>query len=430
MTRSEELFARGCRVIPGGVNSPVRAFGSIGGTPRMIASADRTRMRDEDGREYLDFVGSWGPMILGHNHPVVREAVIKAVEGGLSFGAATKREVEMAELICANVPNVEMVRMVNSGTEAVMSAIRAARGFTGRDKIVKFMGCYHGHTDALLVQAGSGVMTAGIPDSAGVPRGCTQDTLSAVYNDLSSVEALFLSFPQEIAAVIVEPLAANMGVVLPEPDFLEGLRSLCTQYGALLIFDEVITGFRLAFGGAQQFFGIDADLVTFGKIIGAGMPVGAYGGRREIMQRVAPLGPVYQAGTLSGNPVAMAAGLAQLGFLHEHPEAYHELNQKSSRFFGRINELAKENAIPVQLNHCASLGCIFFTETEVVNYETAKTSDTSRYAAYFRWMLDRGIYLAPAQFEAMFLSMAHQEEELSSVIGLIEEYFHAFSPVC
>ncbi len=430
MTRSEELFARGCRVIPGGVNSPVRAFGSIGGTPRMIASADWTRMRDEDGREYLDFVGSWGPMILGHNHPVVREAVIKAVEGGLSFGAATKREVEMAELICANVPNVEMVRMVNSGTEAVMSAIRAARGFTGRDKIVKFMGCYHGHTDALLVQAGSGVMTAGIPDSAGVPRGCTQDTLSAVYNDLSSVEALFLSFPQEIAAVIVEPLAANMGVVLPEPDFLEGLRSLCTQYGALLIFDEVITGFRLAFGGAQQFFGIDADLVTFGKIIGAGMPVGAYGGRREIMQRVAPLGPVYQAGTLSGNPVAMAAGLAQLGFLHEHPEAYHELNQKSSRFFGRINELAKENAIPVQLNHCASLGCIFFTETEVVNYETAKTSDTSRYAAYFRWMLDRGIYLAPAQFEAMFLSMAHQEEELSSVIGLIEEYFHAFSPVC
>jgi glutamate-1-semialdehyde 2,1-aminomutase len=401
----------------------VRAFGSIGGTPRMIASADGTHMTDEDGTTYLDFVGSWGPMILGHNHPVVREAVVKACENGLSYGAATAREVEMAELICSSIPNIDMVRMVNSGTEAVMSAIRAARGYTGRDKIVKFMGCYHGHSDALLVQAGSGVMTAGIPDSAGVPKGCTQDTLSAVYNDAASVEQLFETFPDEIAAVIVEPVGANMGVVPPAEGFLEALRALCTRYGAVLIFDEVITGFRLGFTGAQGYFGVDADLVTYGKIIGAGMPVGAYGGKREIMERVAPVGPVYQAGTLSGNPVAMAAGLAQLTLLKEHPDWYEQLNAKGDWFFGEVRSLVNESGSKAQVNSCGSLGCIFFTETPVVNYETAKTSDTTAYAKYFKQMLANQIYLAPAQFEAMFLSMAHTKEELTGVLEVMRKCF-------
>ncbi|MCD8157159.1 MAG: glutamate-1-semialdehyde 2,1-aminomutase, partial [Clostridiales bacterium] len=288
MTQSEQLFERAVKVIPGGVNSPVRAFGSVGQSPRMIASADGAHMTDEDGITYLDFVGSWGPMILGHNHPAVREAVTKACEQGLSYGAATKREVEMAELICSSVPNLEMVRMVNSGTETVMSAIRAARGYTGRDKIIKFMGCYHGHSDALLVQAGSGVMAAGIPGSAGVPEGCTQDTLSAIYNDTESVQKLFDTFPDEIAAVIAEPVGANMGVVPPQQGFLQDLRAICTKYGTVLIFDEVIAGFRLAFGGAQEYFGVDADLITYGKIIGAGMPVGAYGGKKEIMEQISP----------------------------------------------------------------------------------------------------------------------------------------------
>ena len=423
MTKSEAIFERACKVIPGGVNSPVRAFGSIGGTPRMICSADGTHMTDEDGNTYLDFVGSWGPMILGHNHPAVKESVIKACEDGLSFGAATKREVEMAELICSSIPNVDMVRMVNSGTEAVMSAIRTARGYTGRDKIVKFMGCYHGHSDALLVQAGSGVMTAGIPDSAGVPKGCTQDTLSAVYNDASSVEKLFETFPEEIAAVIVEPVGANMGVVPPAPGFLESLRSLCTKYGAVLIFDEVITGFRLGFTGAQGYFGVDADLVTYGKIIGAGMPVGAYGGKREIMSCVAPVGPVYQAGTLSGNPVAMAAGLAQLTILKDHPEIYQELNEKGDWFYGEVKRLLEKTELPAQATSCGSLGCIFFTNTPVVNYETAKTSDTSLYASYFKHMLENHIYLAPAQFEAMFLSAAHTREELVGVLDVMRGFF-------
>ena len=423
MTKSEALFERACKVIPGGVNSPVRAFGSIGGKPRMIAGADRTHMTDEDGNTYIDFVNSWGPMILGHNHPAVREAVIKACEKGLSYGAATKAEVEMAELICSTIPNVEMVRMVNSGTEAVMSAIRTARGYTGRDKIIKFMGCYHGHSDALLVQAGSGVMTAGIPDSAGVPRGCTKDTLSAVYNDAASVEKLFQEFPKEIAAVIVEPVGANMGVVVPEPGFLEELRALCTRYGALLIFDEVITGFRLGFTGAQGYFGVDADLVTYGKIIGAGMPVGAYGGKREIMKKVAPVGPVYQAGTLSGNPVAMAAGLAQLTILKNDPDIYSELNKKSDWFFGEMKRMLEELSVPARLNCCGSLGCVFFTETPVSDYATAKTSDTAMYSRYFAHMLENGIYLAPSQFEAMFLSAAHTREELVKVLAVMREFF-------
>lgn len=380
-------------------------------------------MTDEDGNRYLDFVGSWGPMILGHNHPAVREAVAKACENGLSFGAATRREVEMAELICRHVRNIDMVRMVNSGTEAVMSAIRAARGYTGRDKIVKFTGCYHGHSDALLVQAGSGVMTAGIPDSAGVPKGCTADTLSAVYNDIDTVRSLFDAFPDEIAAVILEPVGANMGVVPPKDGFLQEIRSLCTKYGAVLIFDEVITGFRLGFEGAQGYFGVDADLVSYGKIIGGGMPVGAYGGRREIMECVAPLGPVYQAGTLSGNPVAMAAGYAQLSLLKNHPEIYTGLNRKGEWFFGEIRSIVAETGGSAVVNSCGSLGSIFFTDREVVDYETAKTSDTAKYADYFGYMLNSGIYLAPAQFEAMFLSAAHTEEELEHVLELIRTYF-------
>ncbi|MDY3917745.1 MAG: glutamate-1-semialdehyde 2,1-aminomutase [Candidatus Limivivens sp.] len=422
MTRSEELFQKAVNLIPGGVNSPVRAFGSIGGTPRFIARADGAYMYDVDGKKYLDFISSWGPMILGQNHPAIRESVIRACEDGLSFGAATEKEVEMAELICEIVPSVEMVRMVNSGTEAVMSAVRAARGYTGRDKIVKFMGCYHGHSDALLVQAGSGVMTAGIPDSAGVPAGCTADTLSAVYNDLASVETLFETFPKEIAAVIVEPLAANMGVVVPKEGFLEGLRALCTKYGAVLIFDEVITGFRLGIDGAQGYYGVQADLTTFGKIIGAGMPVGAYGGKREIMERVAPVGPVYQAGTLSGNPVAMAAGLAQLRILKDNPQIYTELNEKGAWFFAEMENIVKDAGKPWQVNHDGSLGSLFFTEVPVTDYASAKTSDTAAFADYFNFMLEKGIYLGPSQFEAMFLSAAHTREELANVLELLKSY--------
>ncbi len=422
MSRSEALFQRACRVIPGGVNSPVRAFGSVGETPRFIRSANGAYLTDADGVEYLDFVGSWGPMILGHNHPAVREAVQEACEGGLSYGAATEYEVQIAELICSEVPNIEMIRMVNSGTEAVMSAIRAARGYTGRDKIVKFMGCYHGHSDALLVQAGSGVMTAGVPDSAGVPAGCTKDTLSAVYNDLGSVEKLFAEFPEEIAAVIVEPVAANMGVVPPEEGFLQGLRSLCTRYGAVLIFDEVITGFRLGFTGAQGYFGVDADLVTYGKIIGAGMPVGAYGGKREILSLVAPSGPVYQAGTLSGNPVAMQAGMAQLKLLREHPEIYTELNRKGDWFFEELKKALKECSLPYQVNHVGSLGSLFFTGGPVTDYASAKTSDTALFASWFRYMLGKQIYFAPSQFEAIFLSAAHTREELEQVLELGREF--------
>ena len=379
MGRSEALFAEAMEHIPGGVNSPVRAFGSVGEIPRFIASAKGAYMTDADGQTYLDFVGSWGPMILGHNHPEVLADVLEACREGLSFGAATEREVEMADLICSIVPSIEMVRMVNSGTEAVMSAIRAARGFTGRNKIIKFAGCYHGHSDAMLVKAGSGVMTAGIPDSAGVPAGCTQDTLTAVYNDLDSVQAIFDQFRGEIAAVIVEPVAANMGVVLPKEGFLEGLRRICTEQGSLLIFDEVITGFRLSLSGAQGYFGIEPDLTTFGKIIGGGMPVGAYGGRKDVMKLIAPSGPVYQAGTLSGNPVAMAAGLRQLKLLRETPDFYEKLNHKADGFFENMQEAVKAAGKPWQINHIGSLGCIFFTDRPVTNYAEAKTSDTKKF---------------------------------------------------
>lgn len=425
MTKSEKIFEQAVRFIPGGVNSPVRAFGSIGSTPRMIARASGACMWDEDGNEYIDLIGSWGPMILGHGNTTVLEAVMDACVKGLSFGTATKLEVEMARLICDSIPSIEMIRMVNSGTEAVMSAIRLARGFTGRDKMIKFSGCYHGHSDGLLVQAGSGAMTAGIPDSAGVPAGCTRDTLTADYNDLASVEQLFVQFPEEIACVIVEPVAANMGVVFPEAGFLEGLRYLCTKYGALLIFDEVITGFRLGFGGAQEYFGVRPDLTTYGKIIGAGMPVGAYGGRRKIMEMVSPSGPVYQAGTLSGNPVAMAAGYAQLTILREHPEYYRQLNEKADIFFRKLEIAVEAAGKACQVNHIGSLGCLFFTGEHVRDYASAKTADTAQYADYCNYMLDHGVYLAPAQFEAMFLSMAHTPEQLDHVVDLVAEYLMA-----
>ena len=412
MGRSEELFEEAVNLIPGGVNSPVRAFGSVGMTPRFIASAEGAYMTDADGKRYLDYVGSWGPMILGHANPMVLEKVMEACRRGLSFGAATEAEVDMARLICSMVPSVEMVRMVNSGTEAVMSAVRAARGYTGRNKIIKFEGCYHGYSDAMLVKAGSGVMTAGVPDSSGVPAGCTEDTLLAVYNDLDSVKDLFDAWDGQIAALIVEPVGANMGMVPPAPGFLEGLRKLCTEHGAVLIFDEVITGFRLARGGAQEYYGIQADLTTYGKIIGGGMPVGAYGGRREIMEVVSPVGKVYQAGTLSGNPVAMAAGLAQLTYLNEHPEIYKDLERKGELLYGGMENLCREHNLPYQVNHVSSLGCLFFSADPVTDYASAKKSDTKAFTEYFRQMLESGIYIAPSQFEAMFLSAAHTDEEL------------------
>jgi len=421
MDKSEQIFCEGKKYIPGGVNSPVRAFASIESTPPVIKKADKAVLWDEDGNSYIDFVGSWGPMILGHNHPLVYKSVVEAAKWGLSFGAATKIEVDMAKLICEMVPSIEMVRMVNSGTEAVMSAVRVARGYTHRNKIIKFDGCYHGHSDGLLVAAGSGVMTAGVPDSAGVPENVTKDTLTASYNCLEEVEAHFKRQGEEIAAVVVEPVAANMGVILPEPGFLEGLRKLCNTYGAVLIFDEVITGFRLGPGGAQEYFHVTPDLTTLGKIIGAGMPVGAYGGKREIMEMAAPIGPVYQAGTLSGNPVAMAAGITLLGILKEHPEYYKKLNETSDAFFGKIKEIIKNKGKNYQVNHIASLGSIFFTGEAVTDYVTAKTADTQAFGRYARAMIKKGIYVAPSQFEAMFLSMAHTEEQLEETLKIIEE---------
>ena len=423
MTKSEKLFERAVKRIPGGVNSPVRSYGAIGEAPRFIEKADKCYIYDADGNCYVDYIDSWGPMILGHNFPAIRESVVKACENGLSFGCATEIEVEMAEFICDHIPHVDMIRMVNSGTEAVMSAIRAARGFTGKDKIIKFAGCYHGHSDALLVSAGSGVMTSGVPDSAGVPKGCTQDTMTAVYNDLDSVRALMEQADGQTAAVIVEAVGANMGVVPPKKGFLEGLRKLCDEYGALLIFDEVITGFRLAFGGAAEYFGVTPDLVTYGKIIGAGMPVGAYGGRREIMELVSPVGKVYQAGTLSGNPIAMAAGLTQLKYLYEHQEIYKDLEEKGKRLYGGMEKILAEKNLPYHINHVSSLGSLFFTEQEVVDYTSAKSSDTKAFSEYFKGMLAQGIHMAPSQFEAMFLSVAHTDEIIDQTLEAVRNYF-------
>jgi len=417
MQRSEELFKRAQKVLPGGVNSPVRAFNAVGGCPRFIKAGKGARIYDVDVNEYIDYVCSWGPLILGHAHPKVLDAVAQTMANGLSFGAATELEVNIAELITGIVKPVEMVRMVNSGTEAVMSAVRLARGYTGRNKIVKFAGCYHGHADSMLVKAGSGALTIGSPDSLGVTPGTAQDTLIAEYNNLESVGELFDRFKQQIAAVIVEPVAANMGVVPPRPGFLEGLRKLCDVHGSLLIFDEVITGFRLALGGAMEYFGVTADLVTYGKIIGGGMPVGAYGGRREIMRQVAPIGKVYQAGTLSGNPVAMAAGLATLTELKNHPEIYDQINALTARLAAGIRQTSKYT-----VNSIGSLLTVFFTEQEVYNFASAKTSDTAKFAAFFQHLLSNGIYAAPSQFEALFVSAAHTEADIDKTIEVIRAW--------
>ncbi len=416
MSHSQDLFDRAVKVMPGGVNSPVRAYRAVNLTPRFIKRAQGPYIWDEDDRRYIDYVCSWGPMILGHNHPVIREAVEGAIVDGLSFGAPTRREVDIAELMIQCVPNIDMVRMVNSGTEAVMSAIRLARGATGRDKIIKFEGCYHGHSDSLLVNAGSSALVGGHPSSLGVPEDIVKHTLTAQFNDLESVSALFDANPNQIATVIVEPVAANMGVVCPHSDFLQGLRTLCDKNGALLIFDEVITGFRLALGGAQQHFGVRADIVTFGKIIGGGMPVGAYCGKKELMEQVAPCGGVYQAGTLSGNPVAMAAGLAQLHYLSDHPEVYTQIGASGEFLAEKFRELSIKHGVAVKINHIESLLSPFFTPTAVTTFVDAKGSDGQQYARYFAKMLEQGVALAPAQFEAMFLSAAHTSAQLEETV--------------
>lgn len=424
MTKSEQLYKEAQKYIPGGVNSPVRAYKSVGLIPRFISKAEGAYIIDVDGNKYIDYIGSWGPMILGSNQKEVLENVMAACQNGLSFGAATEYEVKMAQLICELVPSIEMVRMVNSGTEAVMSAIRVARGFTGRNKIIKFEGCYHGHSDSMLVKAGSGVMTAGVPDSAGVPEGCAEDTLTAVYNDIDSVDTLFEKWGKEIAAIIIEPVAANMGVVIPEKDFLKKLRRICDENNSLLIFDEVITGFRLGIDGAQGYFGIKPDLTTFGKIIGGGMPVGAYGGRRDIMEMVAPLGLVYQAGTLSGNPIAMAAGYTQLTLLKENTTFYQKLNQTATYLFEGMKQILEANKVEASLNYIGSLGCIFFTNQKVTDYKSAKMADTKAFGTYFKHMIENGIYIAPSQFEAMFVSGAMGESEVKETLEVVERYFN------
>lgn len=417
---SRKLYDRAVKRLPGGVNSPVRAYRAVGRTPRFIAKAKKDRIIDVDGNEMIDYICSWGPGILGHADPRVLREVTAACEDGLTYGAPTEREVEMAELLAKLVPSMEVSRLVNSGTEAAMSAIRVARGVTGRDKIIKFRGCYHGHSDGLLVKAGSAALTTSVPDSAGVPADYTKNTLVAEYNDPSSVEALLAANKDEIAAVIVEPVAANMGVVLPKPGFLPFLREITKQYGALLIFDEVITGFRLSLGGAQEYYQIKPDLSTFGKIIGGGMPVGAYGGREDIMRFVSPDGPVYQAGTLSGNPVATAAGLATLRILEKDPGIYDRLEQKTKRLADAVR-LA--GGARVTVNQIGSLMSIFFTDRPVLDYESAMSADTKAYAGYFGFLLDHGIYVAPSQFEAMFVSDAHGEEDIDRTIQVVQEYF-------
>lgn len=420
MTRSQQLFEAAQQVMPGGVNSPVRACRSVGTYPRFLEKGLGSHVWDVDGKEYIDLICSWGPLILGHCQENVEQAVAEAIRKGLSFGAPTAAEVEMAQLVC-RMTGVEMVRMVNSGTEAVMSALRLARGATGRSKIIKFAGCYHGHSDSMLVKAGSGALTGGAPDSAGVPAEIAGDTLTASYNDLESVEALLRANPGQVAAVIVEPVAANMGVVPPVPGFLQGLRTLCDQYGSLLIFDEVITGFRLAPGGAQEYFGVRADLVTYGKIIGGGMPVGAYGGSRKLMEMVAPLGPVYQAGTLSGNPVAMAAGLAQLKILSSHPEIYDRLERQGAMLQAGLQKALSR--VPAQVNRVGSLLTVFFTDKPVTGYEGARGSDLNRFRQWYLGLLERGVYAAPSQFEAMFLSDAHRDEDIRKIIEAAEHIF-------
>ena len=420
MTRSETLFQAAQLVMPGGVNRLVRACRAVGTYPRFLSEGRGSHVIDVDGNEYIDLICSWGPLILGHCHQAVEEAVLEAVRHGLSFGAPTEIEVKMAELV-TKMTGTEMVRMVNSGTEAVMSALRLARGATGRSKIIKFAGCYHGHSDSMLVKAGSGALTGGAPDSAGVPAEMAADTLTARYNDAASVRALLEANPGQVAAVIVEPVAANMGVVPPQPGFLEALRGLCDAYGALLIFDEVITGFRLSAGGAQRHYGVHADLVTYGKIIGGGMPVGAYAGSRKLMEQVSPLGAVYQAGTLSGNPVAMAAGLAQLEILENNPDVYTALERKGKRLQEGLQEIFRKAKVPAQVNRAGSILTVFFSKTPVTGYDQARACDLERFAKWYRGLLEHGIYAAPSQFEAMFLSAAHQEEDIDAILVAAEE---------
>lgn len=416
---SAELWSLACARMPGGVNSPVRAFGSVGGQPVYMQSAEGAYLFDRDGKRYVDLIGSWGPMILGHRHPAVMDALTQQLTRGLSFGTCTGLEVELAGLVLGMLPGMDKIRFVNSGTEATMSAVRVARGFTGRNRIVKFRGCYHGHGDCFLIQAGSGALTHGAPSSLGVTPGVAQDTLIASYNNLDEVQALFSSYRDEIAAVIIEPVAGNMGVVAPAPGFLQGLRALCDQHGAVLVFDEVMTGFRVARGGAMERFGVKPDLVTLGKIIGGGMPVGAYAGRSELMDLVSPVGKVYQAGTLSGNPMAMAAGIAQLQALDaENPW---QLLEERTRFLcAALRAAALRVGVPVQVNQVGSMFTLFFTENPVVDTDTALAADAVRYGRFFHAMLRRGIYMAPSQYEALFLSNRHDDGILEEIVRAAE----------
>jgi glutamate-1-semialdehyde 2,1-aminomutase len=421
-TKSIEAFQKARQLMPGGVNSPVRAFKSVGGDPIFIEKGKGSRVWDIDGNEFIDFVASWGPLILGHARDEIVDAIHETAAKGTSFGAPTLLENQMAELIISMVPSVEKVRMVNSGTEATMSALRLARGYTKRDKVIKFAGCFHGHADSFLIQAGSGVMTLGMPDSPGVTKAAAADTLIARYNNLESVEKLFEEYENRIAAIIIEPVAGNMGVVPPMTGFLQGLKDFTSKHGALLIFDEVITGFRLSPGGAQEYLGVMPDLTTMGKIIGGGLPVGAFGGRSEIMDQLAPEGPVYQAGTLSGNPLAMAAGKTMLQILNESPSIYEEIEKKAARLEQGLRKNLEKNGVPGVINRVGGMLTLFFTEEhEVFNYELAATSDTQRYAAYFRKSLESGIYLAPSQFECTFVSEAHSIDEIDQLIETSEK---------
>ena len=416
LEKSMTLFEEAKKFIPGGVNSPVRAFRSVSVNPPFIVRGKGSKIYDEDGNEYIDYVGSWGPLILGHAHDEVIKSLKMAVEMGTSYGAPTKIETELAKLVCDAVPSVEMIRMVNSGTEATMSALRLARGYTGRDLIVKFEGNYHGHSDSLLIKAGSGVLTHGIPDSPGVPESIAKNTITAVYNDIEGLKTIFKLWGESIAAVIIEPVAGNMGVVPAAQEFIDFLRSITSQHGALLIIDEVMTGFRVAFGGAQSLYNVKPDITTFGKIIGGGLPVGAYGGKREIMEKMAPIGPIYQAGTLSGNPLAMTAGLETLRILKNHPEIYQQLEEKAKKLEEGLRGQAEKLGIEASFNRVGSMMCMFFTDKKIIDYKTALSSDTGKFSIYFEEMLKQGIYLAPSQFEAAFVSAAHSNEDIEKTV--------------
>jgi glutamate-1-semialdehyde 2,1-aminomutase len=420
MSKNTELFQKAKFLMPGGVNSPVRAFRSVNLEPLFIVSGQGSKIYDIEGREFIDYVGSWGPLILGHAHPEVIETLQEVIRKGTSFGAPTELEVQLAEKIVELIPSVEMVRMVSSGTEATMSAIRLARGFTGRNKIIKFEGCYHGHGDSFLIKAGSGALTFGEPNSPGVPAALAKETLIAEFNNITSVQYLFENFPDQIAAVIVEPVAGNMGVIPPLKGFLSDLRNLCDRYGALLIFDEVMTGFRVHPGGAQSLYQVTPDLTTIGKVMGGGLPAAAYGGKKEIMEKISPVGPIYQAGTLSGNPLAMAAGLKTLEII-SRPGFFEELNNKSNWFFEELNLFIEQEDLPLSLNHVNSMGCLFFKKGRVANFKQAIQSNTDLFATYFGLMLQKGIYLAPSQFEAMFISAAHSTKDLNYTLEKTKE---------